>query len=117
MLQEILEIQAKGYVGSKLEGRGSRACVENWTAQMGNAEGLCLLSGPQAGSCRLVQDQDGADFCFVGVFMKDCYYILLFLNNYFKFFFPFRGCCGSYRRFHLSPMKRAQKLVQMCGDA
>lgn len=67
---------------------------KNWTAQMGNAEGLCLLSGPQAGSCRLVQDQDGADFCFVGVFMKDCYYILLFLNNYLNFFFHLEDAVG-----------------------
>lgn len=28
MLGEVLEIQAKGYVGSKLQGRGSRACVK-----------------------------------------------------------------------------------------
>lgn len=57
--------------------------LHNWGMQ----KGCALLSGPQAGSCRLVQDQDGADFCFLGVFMKGCYYKLLFLNNYFKYFF------------------------------
>lgn len=51
-----------------------------------------LLSGPQAG-CRLVQDHDGADCHFVGVFMKGCYY-MLFLNNYLIFFFHLRVAVG-----------------------
>lgn len=81
MLHKILEIQAKGYVGSKLEGRGSRAYVKIGLHNWG------MLSGPQAGSCRLVQDQDGANSCFVGVFMKGCYYTLLFLKIILDFFF------------------------------
>lgn len=57
MLQEILEIQAKGYVGSKLEGRGSRACVE----KLDCTNGQCRRAMPAgqdhrlalAGLCRI----------------------------------------------------------------